>query len=51
MTNNKSVSDFFTESATEDKRIKMKYSGKVQNLTDIFIKQLYSKLKQTLDNN
>ena len=51
MTNKKSVSAFFTESATEDKKIKIKNSGKVQKLTDIFLKQLYSKLKQTLDNN
>ena len=51
MTNKKSVSAFFTESATEDKRNKIKTSGKVEKLTDIFLKHLYSKIKQTLDNN
>ena len=51
MTNKKSISAFFTESATKDKRIKIKNSGKFQKITDIFLKQLCSKLKQTLDDN
>ena len=51
MTNRKSISAFFTVSANKDKRNKIKNSGKFQKLTDIFLKQLYSKLKQTLDNN
>ena len=51
MTNKKSIYAFFTECATEDNRIKIKNSGKFQKLTDIFPKQLYSKLKLTLDNN
>ena len=51
MNNKKSVSAFFSESSNEDKRIKIKNSGNFQKLTDIFLKQLYSKLKQTLDNN
>ena len=52
MTNKKSVSAFFfTESATEEKWITIKNSGNVQKLTYIFLKQLNSNLKQTLDNN
>ena len=51
MNNKEWVSAFYYESATEDMRIKIINSGKVQELTDIFLKQLYSKLKQTLDNN
>ena len=50
MTNKKWVSLFY-ESAIEDMRIKIINSGKVQELTDTFLKHLYSKLKQTLDNN
>ena len=33
---------FFSESATADERNKIKYNGKSQKLTNIFLKQLYS---------
>ena len=41
----------FTETAPENERNKIKNSGKDQKLTAVFLKQLYSKSKQTFDNN
>ena len=45
MTNKKLVSAFFTESATEDKRINIKNSGKFKKINRYFLKTIIFKVK------